>query len=93
MTTITATGTWTKFDEMWMVRLPVGSVPAVDIEDSEFHFEVVVIKRDGTEQTVSICRTAEFARDDFEIHALSKDGYAARRHAQAVHNAHRNDWK
>lgn len=81
----TTTGTWTKWDNMWMVRLPEGVVPPV--ENDEWHHEVVVVKRDGTESTVSVCRTAEFARDGIEIHALSKDGRSAYKHQQAIRKA------
>lgn len=88
-----AAGTWTKFNGIWMVRIAAGIVPAVAVEtidaymSPEFHFDVVVVKRDGTEQTVSICRTPEFARDGIEIHALSKDGGQADRHMYEVNKS------
>lgn len=84
MNTKTDTGTWTKFDDLWMVRVPVGAVPPVDADSDAWHFDVVVVKKDGTEKTVSVCRTPEFLRDGISIHAQSTNGWVAKRHQAAI---------
>lgn len=65
MTTIT--GTWTKWDEAWAVRIPAGALDGIDRNEVRC-IEVEVVKKSGEAKVVEILTISEWSNDDCEIH-------------------------
>lgn len=65
-TQIDATGTWTKFNDCWMVKV----AGAVTIRGD--FLEIEVTKKDGAKQVVMTMNEPEFAKDDFAIYCPIK---------------------
>ncbi len=65
-TTIDASGTWTKFNDTWMVKV----TGAVTVRGD--FLEIEVTKRDGAKQVVMTMNEPELAKDDFAIYCPMK---------------------
>ena len=65
-TKIDATGTWTKFNDCWMVKV-VGDVVA-----SGEYLDIEVTKKDGSSQTVMTMIQPELVKDGFAIYCPMK---------------------
>lgn len=65
-TTIDASGTWTKFNDCWMVKV------TGDVTVRGDFLEIEVTKKDGAVQIVATMNEPEFAKDDFAIYCPIK---------------------
>lgn len=66
ITTIDATGTWTKFNDCWMVKV-TGEVTV-----RGEYLEIQVTKKDGAVQIVMTMNEPEFTKDGFAIYCPMK---------------------
>lgn len=77
-TTITeiATGTWTKWDDEWAVRLPFGALD--NARGADGVTTVTVIKKNGEAKEVQILLAAEWSNDEVEIHHLVRNEHLSK---------------